>query len=114
MEANPVNVTDEEDRGINAYLLKIFGPEKAARLQREYLGDVRNKLALMETCLSGGDLGEIRVIAHKLKGSGGSYGYTYLTECALAIGVAARSNDIDRLKSLFGDLRLWLDRHSPA
>ncbi|MCP4682407.1 MAG: Hpt domain-containing protein [Desulfobacterales bacterium] len=89
---------------MNPYLEKIFGPEKAARLHKAYLSDIMDKIDLLFKCLDNKDTKEIRSIAHKLKGSGKSYGLEYISEIGTALSDHAKREDYSGLRKLIQKL----------
>ncbi len=63
-------------------------------------------MAALEESLAQGDLPQIQVLAHQLKGAGGGYGFPQITEAADALENAVREGaDSSLLKEKFEFLR---------
>lgn len=58
-----------------------------ADLVRSFVAEAPNRAQLLDDLLSGGELDELQRLAHQLKGAGGGYGFTLVTD------VAARLED---------------------
>ena len=66
--------------------------------------------ALIERLLVEGDLAEIRILGHRMKGAGGSYGFDELSEIGEGLESAAVVHDVDTIRSAVGRLRGYLAR----
>ena len=55
------------------------------------------------------DFEALRVIGHKLKGEGGSYGFDPITTYGEAIEEAARNRDAESIRRYAGELAVYLD-----
>ena len=66
-------------------------------LKREFLEEARDKVDEMQTALTSSDgsdvLERLGYLAHQLKGSGGSYGYSRISEDAAELEKAVESLD---------------------
>lgn len=85
-------------------------------LRREFLDEAREKVEEMRSVLDGTRddkaLERLAYLAHQLKGSGGSYGYSRISADAAELEKAIESNggpDRDLLKYVV-DLRTEIDR----
>lgn len=77
---------------------------------QEFAAELPGRARMLEDSFAGGDLEQVRTIAHQLKGAGGGYGFPQITEAAarLEAGVkeAAESSTLkDRLVGLCDVLR---------
>ncbi len=79
-----------------------------------FMQSCRNDLAGMRCALDAGDFDGVCKTGHKLKGSGGSYGFDEVTRMGAAIEAAAKAADGDRLRSLIAELENYLDRVKPV
>lgn len=52
---------------------------------------------VLQQQFSDGNLAEMRVTAHQLKGAGGGYGFSGLSDVAADLEQACQENDIDRV-----------------
>jgi signal transduction histidine kinase/CheY-like chemotaxis protein len=78
-----------------------------------YLENRRKEIAAFRTGLAKGDFGLLRTLGHRLKGSGGGYGFPALTEMGAAIESAALVQDpatiagrVDELERFLADVRV--------
>ena len=52
---------------------------------REFAAELPDRIADLEQKLEGGCLQELQTLAHQLKGAGGGYGFTPVTDAAAAL-----------------------------
>ncbi len=102
--------TDEENRLLNTYMGKLFGPEKAAKLLDKYFFDLSRKIDPLIKHLEDRNMMEIRKVAHQLKGSGKSYGFEYVTDAGIALSSCAKQEDYSGLKDLINNLDGYIRR----
>ncbi len=57
---------------------------------REFADELPSRAESVETLLRQGDLGELQRLAHQLKGAGGGYGFSAVTEVAAALEQALK------------------------
>lgn len=74
-----------------------------------YLEIRMEELAKLEHALSSGDDETVRMLGHKLKGTGTSYGFTRLTELGAAIERAGRGGDLPQANELTTEVRTYLE-----
>ncbi|MCG3179240.1 MAG: Sensor histidine kinase RcsC [Phycisphaerae bacterium] len=74
---------------------EMSGDPALAVVLAEFVGGLGAGVEAMRTALEGGCHGEVKRLAHQLKGAGGSYGYPMLTECARALEQAAAAGDLE-------------------
>lgn len=68
--------------------------------------ETKKNLDLLKKNIEDKDFEKIYSIAHKIKGSGGSYGFTKLSEIAKQIETHARNKEeIEKIKSLYEHLK---------
>lgn len=75
-----------------------------------YLARRREEIASFRAGLDAGDYRALRIIGHGLKGSGGSYGLSALTEIGARIEKAAVAADATALESLFAEYADYVER----
>jgi HPt (histidine-containing phosphotransfer) domain-containing protein len=76
----------------------------------DYLENRSLDCLLIERLLAEGGLDEIRSLAHKMKGSGGSYGFDEISEIGEALECAALQQDDAGIRSAVKQLRNYLTR----
>ncbi len=68
--------------------------------------ETQKNLDLIKKAIEQEDFEQISMIAHKIKGSGGSYGFMRLSEIAKQIEIYAKNEkNIEKIKSLYNDLK---------
>ncbi len=77
---------------------------------REFVAELPNRVAALESHLANGDMPELQTLAHQLKGAGGGYGFPQITEVAAVLEQAVKegvetSVVKERLASLCDTLR---------
>jgi HPt (histidine-containing phosphotransfer) domain-containing protein len=78
----------------------------------EYLENRRLDCSLVERLLAEDNLAEIKSLAHRMKGSGGSYGFDEISEIGEALERAAVESDAAGISSAVKQLRIYLSRVS--
>jgi hypothetical protein len=74
-----------------------------------YLENRRKDLAAMPLLLKQGDFDALRVMGHKMRGSGGGYGMDFLTAFGARLEAAAQNKEQPAIKELAGELGDFLD-----
>ena len=62
-----------------------------AELVEEFVNSLHERVSSIENCVSTGDLGELRRIAHQLKGSCGGYGFDVIGQAAAALETSVKA-----------------------
>ena len=75
-----------------------------------YLGNRREDLHLIASYIDAGEYEKIRVLGHKMKGSGGGYGFDGITEIGMRMEAAAQAKDLQALGALAKELSRYLER----
>jgi len=75
-----------------------------------YLDHIRNDILLMRDYLNDSDFYNIQQICHQIKGSGGSFGFGFITECGELLEQAANDKDRDKIKHGLADLEGYLGK----
>lgn len=74
-----------------------------------YMELQQSELALMEQALADGDAETLRMLGHKLKGSGSSFGFDLLTDMGAAIEQAGMSGDLAEARTQVDRVRHYLE-----
>ena len=82
--------------------------EQLAALRRDYLVDCRADAATMRACVADGRLDDVRRRAHRMRGTGATYGFAALTTLGGDLELSAAARDVYRLVALLDDLDRWL------
>ena len=80
----------------------------------EFIDKFREKLVAMHAALAAGDVGELKMLAHWLKGSGGSAGFPVLAAAAARLEQALVAGDRPLLAAGLADLDGLAARIAPA
>ncbi len=75
-----------------------------------YLDKRRDNIGAIKKLLADGNFEEIRVLAHRMKGSGGSYGFDRITEIGAAMEIAAKDQAKDRISQELEQLSEYLSK----
>ncbi len=75
-----------------------------------YLDKRRDDIGAIKNLLADGNFEEIRVLAHRMKGSGGSYGFDRITEIGAAMEIAAKDQAKDRISQELEQLSEYLSK----
>jgi HPt (histidine-containing phosphotransfer) domain-containing protein len=75
----------------------------------EYLELVQNDINSMLVALDNGDFDTMRVAGHKMKGSGGGYGFDFITEIGGKIETLAESKNSDEIRVLVEKISTYLE-----
>ncbi|MGA1823379.1 MAG: ATP-binding protein [bacterium] len=76
----------------------------------EYLADIRNDVDVLCASLAKGDFETIRKLAHRMKGSGGGFGFDALSELGLNLQNAADNKNTEDVQKLLDELISYLQR----
>jgi chemotaxis protein histidine kinase CheA len=74
----------------------------------DYLENRRSDCFLIERLLEEGCLAEIQSLAHRMKGSGGSYGFDVISEIGEVLERAALVPDANVIRSAVEQLKIYL------
>lgn len=80
----------------------------------EYLEGRRRDCAEIERLLASGGMTCIQSLGHRLKGSGGSFGFDEISAIGEALEFAAQVSDAEGVRSALGSLESYLARVSVA
>lgn len=79
--------------GPHSNLLGSLPRHEAEALALAYLDDLRVRAGQLDEALSRGDAGQVRKVAHQIKGSAASYGHPKLGELAGRVDALLRNTD---------------------
>jgi len=88
-------------------IIRVDG--ELAEIIPAYLEHRREELARLPALLDAGDFDALRVIGHKLRGSGGGYGLDPLTEIGERMENAAKAKDKTALEAQTAELKEFLE-----
>ncbi|TNF05666.1 MAG: Hpt domain-containing protein [Deltaproteobacteria bacterium] len=74
-----------------------------------YLNKRKDELKLLHTCFVEGNVDHIQKVAHKIAGSGGSYGLPEISRLGKEIELAAEKNNPQELKELLDTFTDYLE-----
>ncbi|MEZ5447208.1 MAG: Hpt domain-containing protein [Gammaproteobacteria bacterium] len=73
-----------------------------------FLTNRQRDIEKVEALLAKGDFDGIRIIGHSMKGSGGGYGFPFITEIGAGLERAAIARDADIIRNATSQLRHYL------
>lgn len=80
-----------------------YADDPSMREHIEYfLGILRTRCAEMQHAMANGDLGAVEVLAHKVKGAGGMYGFGEVSTSAAELEMAAKSGSVSATEAALG------------
>jgi len=88
-----------------ALVSSYAGQARMHSILRRFVARLGEQVAAMETALDHGDLGELKSLAHWLKGAGGTMGYHAFTAPAKALEDAARTEDAATARKALDEIR---------
>jgi len=95
----------------NLTKISIDVPQGVPRkLVTEYLERSRNGLLLLEAAVDQNQHDQVRVLGHRMKGTGAPYGFSRLTEIGAAIEQAATDQNSGALRRCVCELEEYLSR----
>lgn len=77
-----------------------------------YLDGRRRDCAEIERLLASGNMESIKSLAHRIKGSGGSFGFDEISEIGEALELAAQAADAEGIRAAVDRLETYLARVS--
>jgi HPt (histidine-containing phosphotransfer) domain-containing protein len=102
-------MTDQE-KVVSTDTETVIIDEELEDLIPGYLENRRQDIALILSALERNDFETIRAIGHKMKGSGGGYGFDRITEIGRALEAAAKRAINRDIQERIHELRDYLDR----
>jgi len=81
-----------------------------AGLIPEYLENRRKDVQAIQAAIRQKDFETIRTLGHRMKGSGGGYGFEAITRIGGLLEVAAKSQDMDQIRKHFLELVDFVQR----
>jgi HPt (histidine-containing phosphotransfer) domain-containing protein len=78
----------------------------------EYLENRRRDCAEIDRLIASGDMERIQVMGHRMKGSGGSFGFDEISAIGEALEAAAQVPDAEGIKTAVSRLESYLARVS--
>lgn len=84
--------------------------EDVLELAPGYLANRRNELAVLRDAAAQGDFETLRGLGHKLKGSGGGFGFDRISEIGGNLESSAKAQDVAAVEREIAALRDYLER----
>jgi len=75
-----------------------------------YLENRQKDIVDITRAVDGGDFETIRVLGHRMKGSGGGYGFDRITDIGFALENASKEGDGEEIRARVEELRDYLAR----
>lgn len=89
--------------------IKVVVDPELQPIMGRYMEIRREEQDRLEAALDDGDAETVRLLGHKLKGTGSSFGFDHLTEWGAAIELAGRDGDLDQAARVAAEVRHFLD-----
>ncbi len=84
--------------------------EDVLDLAPSYLANRCKELAVLRNAVAKGDFETLRGLGHKMKGSGGGYGFDRITEIGGNLESSAKAQDVPAIERTLADLHDYLNR----
>jgi HPt (histidine-containing phosphotransfer) domain-containing protein len=84
--------------------------EDVLELAPGYLVNRRKELPTLRNALAQRDFETLRSLGHKMKGSGGGYGFEYITGIGVNLESFAKVQDAPPIERIIAELQDYLDR----
>jgi len=88
---------------------KVYIDQDLEFLIPQFLENREEDIKKLEKLLQESEYDQIRIIGHSMKGSGGGYGFDYLTEIGSKIEKKAELENKDEIKKLIEELKNYLN-----
>ena len=88
--------------------LQVEIDQELMQIIPDYLESRRSDCAEVERLLALGDMASIQTLAHRMKGSGGSFGFDEISTIGEALERASQLSDVEEIKSAVGRLARYL------
>jgi HPt (histidine-containing phosphotransfer) domain-containing protein len=81
-------------------------------LLEDFVKEVANRRQTLQEAFARGDFDQLKTTAHQLKGAGGGYGFSGLSEVAASLEQSCKQRDNAAIELLLGQTVEYLDRIS--
>lgn len=88
---------------------KVYIDSDLEFLIPQFLENREEDMKNLEVLLEKSEFDQIRIIGHSMKGSGGGYGFDYLTQIGSQIEKNAELKNEDEIKKLIDELKNYLE-----
>ncbi|MCE5249917.1 response regulator [bacterium] len=99
--------SESEHPGSGGYRVTV--PAELREIVPRFIEEMKDFTGIIGSALGQGDTETIRQTGHKIKGTGGSYGFQVLSDSGASIENAARNGDMDEVRSQLLKLTDYLD-----
>ena len=72
--------------------------------------DMKDEVKRFQSALHDKDFGKIKMLAHRIRGSGGSYGFDEITSIGARMEEGATNSDSDSVQKIISELKSYLER----
>ncbi len=106
---NEKNIADTEQGLSSGGKIVVHVDPDLKKLIPVFLEDMKKSAQIMESALNDGDLETIKHKSHKIRGTGGAYGFQPITDIGGAMEEAAMKGKMDEIRKLLSKLFNYLD-----
>lgn len=75
-----------------------------------FLSNLKKNIILIQNAMQAKDIETIRKLGHNMKGSGGGYGFDYISQIGQEIEESAKSSDLDKITISLNSLENYLSQ----
>jgi HPt (histidine-containing phosphotransfer) domain-containing protein len=94
----------------NEKIIVQIDDEDILELIPDYLINRRNELEVLQNAIAQNDFASLCSYGHKLKGSGGGYGFDRISEIGSNLESSAKAQNLPAIEQEVAELRDYLDR----
>lgn len=74
-----------------------------------FINAISDRIMLLKQHIQSEALEQVQQLAHKIRGTGGTYGFSEVSEYGATIEEAAKSSDWEKINSGYVQLKTWLE-----
>ena len=89
--------------------IKVIIDSELQPIMGRYMEIRRRELDQLEAAIADRDAETVRLLGHRLKGTGGSFGSDQLTEWGAVIEIAGRDKDLDQAAKVAEKVRYFIE-----
>ncbi len=76
-----------------------------------FMTEISERIIQLKQHIQGWDLDQVQQMAHKIRGSGGTYGFVEVSEHGATIEEAAKASNWEEINSGYTQLTVWLEEN---
>ncbi|MFH1852237.1 MAG: Hpt domain-containing protein [Candidatus Neomarinimicrobiota bacterium] len=86
--------------------------ELLEELRPLFIAEMSQRIGQLREYVTSADIEQVRQLAHKIRGAGGTYGFTEISRHGSVVEEAAKIGDWEIIRAGCGDLETWLTQNN--